>query len=177
MIHTFRIFVFITILTFGFLGCSATQKTSSSQTNKTQTSDLPTWYQDMSFQADSISFIGYGEAIASDSLTAINNAELQAQVNLESGISEIVEETRSRLSEDGNAAVNEPEFLIMLRNASQAIQDAGSTNKKVATEKNGYYKGFVSVNISKTEAKKVISSGFIDNQGYLDILNSSSLFE
>jgi len=177
MIHTFRNFVFIAILSFGFFGCSATQETSSSQTNNTQTSDLPTWYQDMSFMADSVSFIGYGEAIASDSLTAINNAELQAQVNLESGISEIVEETRSRLSEDGNAAVNEPEFLIMLRNASQAIQDAGSTNKKVATEKNGYYKGFVSVNISKTEAKKVISSGFIDNQGYLDILNSSLFFE
>jgi len=177
MIHTFRNFVFIAILSFGFFGCSATQETSSSQTNKTQTSDFPTWYQDMSFMADSVSFIGYGEAIASDSLTAINNAELQAQVNLESGISEIVEETRSRLSEDGNAAVNEPEFLIMLRNASQAIQDAGSTNKKVATEKNGYYKGFVSVNISKTEAKKVISSGFIDNQGYLDILNSSLFFE
>lgn len=177
MINTFKVLVISAVISIGLIGCSATQETTSPQKTESQDLAYPSWYEQVMFQADSTSFIGYGEAVASDSLTAIKNAELQARVNLETGVSEIVEDTRVSILDDGNETVNTPEFLVMLRNASQAIQNEGAIANKISINKDGYFRGYATVRISRSEALTTLRSGFDTNQGYWRILNDSSLFQ
>lgn len=177
MINSFKVLGFFAVISIGIFGCSATQETSSSQTKDTSDTVYPSWYQKTAFIADSVSFTGYGEAIGADSVSAIQNAELQARVNLESGVSGIVEETRATLSEKGNDTVNDPEFLILLRNASQAIQGEGVMDNKTAVNTNGYYRGYASVKINRSKAISTIRSGFEENVSYWEILSAASLFE
>jgi hypothetical protein len=176
MINTFKVLVFFAVIATGIIGCSATQETTSQQT-ESSTASYPSWYQETAFQSDSTYFIGFGEAVASDSLTAIQNAEIQARVNLETGVSESVEETRKSISENGNKTVDSPDFLIMLRNASQAIQDEGTVFNKTAENKDGYYRGYVAVQISRSEAVNTLKTGFDTNQRYWEILNNFNVFE
>ncbi|MDZ7807010.1 MAG: hypothetical protein U5K71_07830 [Gracilimonas sp.] len=177
MINTFKVLVFLAAISIGMIGCSATQKTTTSPETKSPAPAYPSWYQETAFQADSLSFIGLGEAVASDSMTAIKNAELQARVNLETGVSELVEETRKTLSENGNKTVDTPIFLIMLRNASQAIQDEGTVNNKAAVNKEGFFRGYVTVQISRSDAKATLRNGFDANQRFWQILDNSTLFD
>ncbi|MFP8488411.1 hypothetical protein ACKGJO_04865 [Gracilimonas sp. Q87] len=177
MINTFKVLVISTVISFGMIGCSATQETTSPQQTESQDIAYPSWYEQVMFQTDSTSFIGYGEAVALDSVTAIKNAELQARVNLEAGVSEIIEETRESISDKGNETVNTPEFLIMLRNASQAIQKEGTIANKTSLNKDSYFRGYATVRISRSEALTTLRTGFEANQGYWRILNDSSLFQ
>lgn len=177
MIKIFRLFIVISVITIGVSACSSTETATSPQQSEPVSSAHPSWYQMKAFESDSSLFTGFGEAVAADSISAIRNAELQARVNLETGVSEMVEETRTSISKNGNETVDSPDFLIMLRNASQTVETKGSVSNKAAEMKDGYFRGYVSVTISKTEAIKTLRSGFSANQGYWQILNSVSLFE
>lgn len=177
MIKIFRLFIVITALTVAVSGCASTETTTTPQQTEPDTPDFPSWYQTKAFESDSTSFAGYGEAVAGDSISAIRNAELQARANLETGVSELVEETRKSISESGNDTVDSPEFLIMLRNAGQAIEGEGAVSNKSAVEKEGYFRGYVKVSISKADAIDVFRSGLSPNPNYWQVLNSASLFE
>jgi hypothetical protein len=177
MMQTIKVLVISAVISTGIFGCSATQETTTKRSADPAASNTPSWYQKTAFQTDSTSFTGYGEAVASDSIMAIENAEVQARVNLESGVSEIVEETRNSLLEGGNETVSKPEFLIMLRNASQTIQDEGSVTNKTAIKKDGYFRGYVTVKVSRSDARNVLNSGFEANPEYWNILSSESVFE
>lgn len=177
MIHTLKVLGISALITIGIFGCSSTEQVSSSQISDPPVSDSPSWYQKTAFETDSASFSGYGEAVATDSITAIGNAELQARVNLETGVSKIVEDTRKSILESGNETVNKPEFLIMLRNASQAIQGEGTVTNKTAIKKDGYFRGYVAVNIFRSDARDKLISGFEANPEYWEILSSGSIFE
>lgn len=177
MIHYFKAFIPSILIIISIIGCSATQETSTTQTPNTKASDIPSWFQQTTFTADSTSYMGYGEAVASDSTTAIQNAKLQARANMESGISRLIEDARVKLSGEGNELADSPDFLITIRNASQKLENEGAVTNQIAVLQEGYYRGFATVNISKTEARNMIRDGLAGKQNYLDALNSTNLFE
>lgn len=103
------------IITFAliFNACTSTQEVSEEPPTEEVTpteSIYPNWYSQNSFASDSLAYHGYGNAVSGDSVVAMANAELQARANLEKGISDLLEDIRIEIQENGTNAVTEPGF-------------------------------------------------------------------
>lgn len=160
-------FILAGLLTIGFLGCSSTELV-------TETADeggiYPAWYAPSEFSEDSVSFSGYAMAVSSDSVIAMANAELQARVNLESQIAEQFEEKRKSLEESGSSLATNADFIITLRNAHNAVQDAADAGNRSAKREEGYYRGFAQVSITRSELQDLMRSGFAGKASYWEAL-------
>ena len=154
------------------IGCSGSQTltTDSKNTNAL----FPGWYQASAFTQDSSSFSSGGTAVASDSLVAIERAETQARILLESHLAQKMEDVRESLN---SSEAVKADFIITLRNghakAEQAANVINVTSKK--TEKG--YRGFAVVSISKQQFHNLMEQSFSSKSGYWNILSSSSSYK
>lgn len=167
----------ITSFVLIFNACSSTQEVAQNTTTEEPMveSPYPDWYTQNSFVADSLSFHGFGMAISGDSVVAMANAELQARAQLETGVSDLVEDIRESLEEAGNTTVSEPEFIIALRKAHQQVQTAANeAGQEAIQEEASFFKGYARVSISKTELTDLLESNLPSN--YWDIVKSSPEF-
>jgi len=136
----------------------------------------PQWYAPSGFSSDSVAFSGYATAVSSDSVIAMANAELQARVNLENHIAERLESVREQLEESGSSISTNADFIITLRNAHDAVEDAAETGKRSAKQEDGYYRGFTKVTITRDELRDLIRSGFSGKENYWEIISDSDIF-
>ncbi|MAL16560.1 MAG: hypothetical protein CL670_09705 [Balneola sp.] len=175
MSNKVRNLLFILLFAGIFTACSSSQKSTSGDTGDVS-SIYPAWYSPSGFSSDSASFHGFATAISSDSTIAIANAELQARANLESAIAEKLEEVRISLEEDGNSVATRTDFILALRNAHNAVQEAAIEEEGEARSKAGYFTGYSKVSITKSELKTLLESGFTGKTSYWNALSSSAAF-
>lgn len=161
----------ITVLAV-FYSCSSTVPVIETES----VSDVPSWYQQAEFSADSLSFYGYSTAVSSDSVIAIANAQLQAKANLETALAEQFEEARAELESQGNAIATNPDFIITLREAHQPIQKYANEAQGTAVKKEGYFLGYAQVSMSKADVKKMIKSGFTGQTKFWETIQNSNVF-
>ena len=176
MFNHFRNLLFVLLFAGIFTACSTSEKSTSNNTSD-MSSAYPIWYSPTGFSTDSVSFHGFATAISSDSVIAIANAELQARANLERAIAEKMEDIREALQENGNSVAANTDFILTLRNAHQAVQDAALDEGGEARVKANYYTGYAKVSISKSKFVSLLESGFSGKSSYWNVLSSSSAFE
>src|SRR5690554_2196481 len=92
----------------------------------------PTWYHTAGFVADSASFNMSATAVASDSITAIQRAELESKMLLESYLSKEMESVRTKLESSGSNSVKKPDFILTLRNAHAAVESEAVINNSIS---------------------------------------------
>ncbi len=164
--------VFFSAVIILTIGCSGTQTVISNSENTNAL--FPGWYQTSAFAQDSTSFSSGGTAVASDSLIAIERAETQARILLESHLAQKMEDIRESLGTD---EASRSDFIITLRNAharaEQAATVINSSSKK--TEKG--YRGFAVVSISRQEFHSLMEQGFSSKSGYWNTFSSSSSYK
>lgn len=171
--------VLVLTFTIGFLGCSTTEEATKQTAEPSEESSgiYPNWYEQSGFSADSLSFHGFAMAVSSDSAIAMANAELQARVNLESQIAIKLESVREGLEDNGSEIATDPDFIITIRNAHNAVQDAADSGEQVALEEEDYYRGFAQVTILRSELIEVIKNGFNGKDSFWQEVSSSNLFQ
>ena len=169
--------LFIITFTLIFNACSSTQEvtgTSSTDAVTPSKSIYPDWYSQNYFASDSLAYHGYGDAVSGDSVVAMANAELQARANLEKGISDILEEIRVELQENGSGAVSEPSFLIALRRAHQQVETEAEDAVREAKSDDSIFRGYAQVSISKSELLALLEDNL--SVGQWNLINSARQF-
>ncbi|MEQ8525698.1 hypothetical protein [Gracilimonas sp.] len=173
MLKFFKVAFFTTTLTIILSSCSTSEKAAL---DKSSSSMYPEWYSTAEFASDSTAFHGFATAISSDSVVAIANAELQARANLENAIAYKMEEVRSSLEEGGSSMVTNSDFILTMRNAHQAVQEAAEKTSGEARANDQHFKGFARVTISKAEFRELMKSGFRGKTNYWETFSTSSSF-
>jgi hypothetical protein len=145
------------------------------EVDSTTESTYPDWYSSQNdFDSDSLSYRGYGDAVSGDSVVAMTNAELQARANLESGISDLLEEIREGIHESGAEEVSEPRFLILFRRAHQQVETQAEDVIRESRSQDSFYKGYAQVSISRIELLALLEDNLSTSQW--DIISSAPQF-
>lgn len=173
MLKFFKVAFFVSALTITLSSCSSSGETI---VDNTSSSMYPAWYSTAEFASDSTAFHGFATAISSDSVVAIANAELQARIHLENAIAYKMEEVRSSLEEGGSSMVTNSDFILTLRNAHKAVQDAAKNTSGEARANDQYFTGFARVTISKAEFRVLMESGFKGKTNYWETFSNSASF-
>ena len=137
----------------------------------------PTWYGAYEFYSDSTRFYARATAVSSDPKIAELRAEKEARALLESYIAKELEDVRKELSRDGSSIVNESNFIMMLRNAHYKIEEQATVNDLESAMKEGVYRGFAKVEISKQQVRQLIESGLSSNNRYQNEFMNSDGFQ
>jgi hypothetical protein len=155
----------LTIITVS-IACSGAKEVATN--NSTSTNSLyPTWYGSYEFSSDSTTFSARATAVADNSEKSIIRAEKEARALLESYIAKELEDIRSELERDGSKLVKKPEFILMLRNAHSKIEEEATVLNSKAMNKEGIFRGFAKVEITKKQLKQFIENGLSSNAAYL----------
>lgn len=173
MLNFVQVTLVSAVLLIGFTSCSTSEKASVSPET---TSKYPEWYSTANFASDSTAFHGFAAAISSDSVVAIANAELQARTHLENAIAYKMEEVRSSLEEGGSSMVTNSDFILTLRNAHKAVQEAAENTSGEAHAKDQYFTGYAKVTISKAKFIELMESGFRGKTNYWETFSNSASF-
>ncbi|MEX2478716.1 MAG: hypothetical protein WD357_09785 [Gracilimonas sp.] len=177
MSNFFRALFFSTILLIGFTGCATTADVAEERPGQEESEGIyPEWFTPSGFSSDSVAFNGYATAVSSDSSIAMANAELQARINLESQIAERLESVRKQLEENGSPISTNTDFIITLRNAHNAVEDAAAPVEQTAQSEEGYYRGFAQVSITRSQLAALIRSGFSGKENYWEAIRGSNIF-
>lgn len=142
-------------------------------TTASSNSLYPAWYSQSGFIADSLGYYGYATAVASDSSTAINRAELQARTTLGKNVGEITEDIRLELERGGSTNVDNTDFIIILRTAHTGVESESELTRSAAIKVDGYFRGFAKVEISRSQAGTVLEKGFTGHPRYWGEFSSS----
>lgn len=159
-----RILVLIAVT--ATIACSGAKEVSMSSSSSPKNSAFPSWYSGFEFNADSTSFTSRATSVAADSKTAKVRAENEARALLESYIAEELEDIRTELERDGSSTVQEANFILMLRNAHLTIEEAATITNTESIQKEGVYRGFVKVEITKGKVNSLLEKGFSSNNNY-----------
>jgi ribosomal protein S4 len=162
------------------IACSGASEVTNKNTS-VNNSLYPAWYGSYEFSSDSTNFYARATAVASDSKKAELRAEKEARALLESYIAKELEDVRKELSRDGSGVVKEPNFILMLRNAHYKIEEQATVNDLESAMKEGVYRGFAKVEISKQQVRQLIESGlsmniafqreFVGSQSFKDFVH------
>jgi len=171
----FKPLVFSILAIWGASACAPSENLVA-ENDSGSSSLFPTWYQNVEFTSDSLDYTGFATAIASDSIKAIERADKQARIHLEKRIAQLTEEIRTDLLESGSSDVDNADFIIILRTAHSNIEEAASTSQMISRKTDGYYRGFSSVSITKSEIKTVLENGFTGHPRYWGEFSSSPSF-
>ena len=137
---------------------------------------FPSWYNANEYSVDSLSYAGFGTAIAGDSLLALQRAEADARVNLETYIAELTEEIREEMIDAGSNDAANIDFIIILRMAHSLVEGEAAAATTVSRAEGSYYRGFAGVKITREELVKVLERGFTGHPRYWGGFSSSALF-
>lgn len=155
--------------------CASTEGTISSTSESN--SLFPSWYSNTGFQADSLSFHGFGTAISADSALAVTRAIENARLHLDLEIGKLAEDVRTQLETEGNSNVRNTDFILILRNAhADAVSQADPSNSWVRLDDNTF-RAFASVDITKAELVGLLEEGFDGHPRYWASYSGSAFFE
>lgn len=154
----------IIITTIG--ACASSSGSVESTDTNTLNSIFPSWYLTSEFGIDSLSYSGFATAIAADSTIALQRAEKQARLNLEKNIAILAEEIRTDMVESGSTDADNTDFIIILRTAHAELEATASLNQAMARQVDGYFRGFASVEITRTQIREVLGKGFTGHPRY-----------
>ncbi|MEQ9308876.1 MAG: hypothetical protein RLN90_05430 [Balneolaceae bacterium] len=163
------------IIIIGMNACATTENTSVESISETS-SIFPAWYEPVETVHDSLNYVAFATAIAADSVKAIDRAEIQARIHLEKKIAQLTEEIRIDLEASGSTSVSNTDFIIILRTAHFGVEAAAMPLQAISKKTEGYYRGFSSVQISKSDIKSVLEKGFTGHPRYWGEYSSSSMF-
>lgn len=167
----------LSVIIITAIGACASSSGSVESSGTTATdSTFPSWYQSSEFGIDSLSYSGFGTAIAADSSIAIQRAEKQARLNLEKNIALLTEEIRTDMVKAGSTDAGNADFIIILRTAHAALEEAAFLNQSTARATEGYYRGFSSVEITRSQIREVLEKGFTGHPRYWGGYSSSPGF-
>ena len=158
------------------IACSGASEVTNNNTS-VNNSLYPTWYGSYEFASDSTNFYARATAVGSDSKKAELRAEKEARALLESYIAKELEDVRKELSRDGSSIVNESNFILMLRNAHYKIEEQATVNDLESAMKEGVYRGFAKVEISKQQVRQLIENGLSSNNRYQNEFMNSDGFQ
>ena len=145
--------------------CSSPEKLI--ETPKTEAPSIyPAWYHTTGFVADSTSFTMSATAVASDSVTAIQRAELESRMLLESYLSKEMESVRTKLESSGSNSVKKPDFILTLRNAHAAVEKEAVTKNSLSEKTELGYRGFAQTSITKTALNSLMQKDFSGKTNY-----------
>ncbi len=171
----FKPLVLSILAIWGASACAPSENLASND-ELGSSSIFPTWYLNVEFTSDSVEYKGFATAIASDSIKAIERADKQARIHLEKRIAQLTEEIRTDLLDSGSRDVENADFIIILRAAHYNIEEAASTSQMSSRKIDGYFRGFSSVSITKSEIKSVLENGFTGHPRYWGEFSSSPSF-
>ncbi len=155
--------------------CSSTESVAVKE--KVVASIYPTWYQQSGFEADSSSFIMSATAVASDSTVAIERAEIESRMLLESHISKELERVRTTLERAGSSSVKKADFILALRNAHAAVEKGAKSEFQLSTKTEMGYRGFSKVSITKTHVDELMAKGFAGKSSYWEEFSGSEAYQ
>lgn len=158
------------------IACSGAKQVSKNNT-VSNSSGHPSWYSGFEFNSDSTNFSSRATAVAGDSETAKIRAEKEARALLESYIAKELEDIRSELERDGSTIVQKPDFILMLRNAHQKIENAAIVTNTEATQKEEVFRGFAKAEVGKQKVKTLLAQGFSQNSSYWKEYSDSKSFQ
>jgi hypothetical protein len=165
----------LSVLVIAILGACAASGPAISDSTSAE-SIFPSWYTIDGFSSDSLIYSGFATAIASDSAVALERAEKQARINLEKNIALLTEEIRTGLVESGSNNADNTDFIIILRTAHSGVETAATLGKSIARNTEGYYRGFASVEITRTQVRNVLEKGFTGHPRYWGEFSSAQGF-
>ncbi len=165
----------LTLLSFTILIAACTGAKTATRTASTS-SVFPVWYQP-SFTSDSLGYRSGATAMASDSLTAIQRAEIAARAELESHIAAKMEEVRKSLETGSSSYASKADFIILLRNAHARVESSAEVADRTSVRVPNGYRGFAVASITKETLQTLMRRGFSSNQEYWRALSSSSQFK
>lgn len=167
-----RITYILIIFLISLFSCSSTENISQISDNK----GFPSWYSNSNFQSDATSFFGFGMAIASDSSVAINRAITEANKNLDLAIGKMTEDVRKELLKEGISSVENTDFILILRNAHADVSLSSELINKEIVEKEGIYRAFTQVNLTKKIFQNILEKGFKGHPKYWATFSGNELF-
>ncbi len=167
----------LSVIIITAIGACATSSGSVESVSSAVTNSVfPSWYQTSEFAIDSLSYSGFATAIAADSTIALERAEKQARLNLEKNIALLTEEIRTDMVDAGSTDADNTDFIIILRTAHAALEDAASLDQSLARQTDGYFRGFASVEITRAKIREVLEKGFTGHPRYWGGYSSSEGF-
>lgn len=156
--------------------CSGTETLTT--VPKTEAPSIyPVWYQAAGFVADLSIFTMSATAVASDSATAIERAETESRILLESYLSKEMENVRTNLERSGSNSVNKPDFILTLRNAHVAIEKEATTKNSLSEKTELGYRGFAQTSITKTALNSLMQKGFSGKTSYWKEFSGSEAYQ
>jgi hypothetical protein len=173
----------IFIISLGIiLSCSGTENTTQkSVSEEVEVQKYPTWYPDQEVVSKEDIMYGYGTAVGKNSDFAVSKAVSWAESELQSSISNRLENIRSEaLKESGSeSGLDIPEFLIALRKSTNNVGSLMETsNTEVKTvEKYDSYRGFVEIRVSKDKLIEQIGGSLSGYKQAWNTMKESKAFE
>ncbi|MEL7834527.1 hypothetical protein [Fodinibius sp. Rm-B-1B1-1] len=178
-----RIFYFLVILSLSglLISCSGTGEVSQQQENKQQeVSQYPNWYPQQEFVSNDTELLAYATAIDTDSAAAVQKAKSWAIKQLESSVSDKLEEIRSEVAveEGSGSGLEEARFLMALRKAPRAVQPLVKTKNIDTQTVEGYesVRGFTEISVPKDQLIERIGKRLGGHEKAWNLMKNSKAF-
>lgn len=171
------------VISFGLLfSCSGAEEAAQqSGKEEIEVSQYPSWYPDQNIISEKNTLYGYASAIGKDSASSVSKAVSWAESELQSAVSEKLEDIRTEAVKDSGSesGLEDPEFLIALRKAESEIEPLVETgNAEVKTVK-GYdtYRSFAEIMVPKDQLLERIGDRLAGHEKAWNTMKQSKAFE
>lgn len=153
-----RFFYLIVVLGLAGLlvSCAGSEEvTQQKEEPKKEVSNYPSWYPQQEFVSEESDFYAYATAIDTDSAASMQKAKEWAVQQLETSISDKLEDIRSEAvtEYDTGSGLDEARFLMALRKAKNAVEPLVKTGNTETKSVEGYksVRGFVEISVPKDQ--------------------------
>jgi len=160
--------------------CSAPEPVTSSEPRPetNNTSVYPDWYNRFETASqDSLTVYGFATAVASDSLIAMQRAEVQARNELGSMLSSQLEKIRQQIESEDTAGASEPDFILHLRTAHLSVVEAADVKQSSVRKTGDVFRAFTMISVQKTQADDLLKKAFGNNKRYWDLFSGSDAYQ
>lgn len=157
--------------------CTSTRETAkpakSQETQEKEPEIRPSWYIESNrAEADTLHSSGYGMAVSMDSATSVNRATEQAGIRLKNAVGDSLEKIRRNVlksSAEGSMLEN-PSFIIKLRNATADIQEQSRLQNVEVKRKGERWIAFVRAELSWERINQHLEDVLTDYPAFLEAI-------
>lgn len=155
--------VIISSISIAGISCSGTAEMARTTTapEKADEGTYPSWYGSQAVVSNDSIMIAYGAAIGDDSTTAVSKSIRSAETQLQSAVSDELEQVRSEAIQqyDNDYGLNTSGFLIALRKVDDTLGELTVTGKTEVRQVENFesHRGFAEIRISKDELRAHIA--------------------
>lgn len=181
MRHIVTASAFIISLSLLF-SCSGMEETAQQPSQEeTEVSQYPSWYPDQNIVIKKNMLYGYASAIGKDSTSSVSKAVSWAESELQSAISEKLEDIRTEaMKESGSeSGLDDPKFLIALRKAENEVSTLVETNNAEVKTVEGYntHRSFAEISVPKDQLIERIGDRLAGHEQAWNTMKQSKAFE